>query len=64
MEKTFDLICEMDHSFDRKIAWNGESVPDIVIMPGNIFLCKVGRYASPGDRYWYRIADICDLSQS
>lgn len=71
-DKKFTLIVEgnsadVGHVAPHKLElngliWNGESPPDIVIMPaGAIMLVKVGRYAAPGDQYCYRIATVAKL---
>ena len=39
------------------LEWNGESPPDVVLF-GNVTLIKIGKYASSGERYCYRIASV------
>lgn len=55
-DKTFDLVVEEDHTLDRTgLAWDGESPPDVISHEDKL-LVKVGRYASAGNKYRYRIA--------
>lgn len=65
-EKRFDLIVERSAQITnplelKNLYWDGESPPDIVIMPGGTMLVKVGRYASPGERWCYRIATVANM---
>ena len=46
----------------NNLRWDGNSPPDIVVMPGGLMLVKVGRYISEGNRYAYRMADVAYLS--
>lgn len=39
------------HEIDQEIKWEGDHVPDLMILPDGSYLMKIGRYASPGDRY-------------
>lgn len=63
--KTFDLIVEKSPTNIelelRKLRWDGESPPDIVVMEGGTMLIKVGRYAAPGDQYRYRVARVARM---
>ena len=60
-DKTFDLVVEAGPNgpgFELPgLAWNGDSPPDVISYRG-VLLMKIGRYASPGDRYCYRAAVI------
>lgn len=64
--KTFDLIVERTSTNVAlelsRLRWDGDSPPDIVILENwGTMLIKVGRYASPGDRYRYRVASTARM---
>jgi hypothetical protein len=58
--------------FELELPWDGERTPEVIEVgpwPARegdfpraactgMVLVKVGRYASPGDRYWYRRAEM------
>jgi hypothetical protein len=49
---------ELDH-----LVWHGDDPPDVVILESGTTLMKVGRYASPGEQWRYRIAVVAHLSK-
>lgn len=63
-DKTFTLCFEGDehtNKFEMEVTWNGDSPPNVITVNFGGTLVKVGRYASPGDRYWYQRADVARL---
>lgn len=58
----FDLVVEEEPGMKlTRLIWDGDSPPDIVVLPTGLLLCKVGRYAAPGDQYRYRVAVVSHL---
>jgi hypothetical protein len=64
--KTFDLIVEggydenyrpRPHLYEfNSLPWDGDSPPELIVLPDGAHLIKIGRYLSAGDRYCYRVA--------
>lgn len=66
MANTFTLCFEgdtIDDKFEVELTWDGEGVPDVVEVARGGTLVLVGRYASPGKRYWYRRAQVVIADQ-
>jgi hypothetical protein len=68
----FDLIVEGKPTSDfltipppelelNKLEWPGNEPPDTIILSGGLALIRVGRYASPGERWRYRVATKAKL---
>lgn len=60
--KRFELVVEEDHTLDREIAWESDSVPDVVIVDKQTMVL-VWRYHGPADRYRYRRATVLNVDQ-
>jgi len=44
--------------FEQTFVWEADSVPNVIVYPGGAVYVLIGKYAAPGERYWYRRADL------
>jgi hypothetical protein len=72
--KTFDLTVE--GNFDprnpltvnppklelKKLVWEGDSPPDVIVISDDVMIVKMARYLTPGNHYRYKAASIAKLT--
>lgn len=59
-KKTFIACLEQAH-VAYEIQWEGERVPDVIGLPNGMLIRKIGKYASPGDRYCFEQIEIINI---
>lgn len=56
-KKTF-IACLEEENVAYEIQWDGEHIPHVIGLPNGTLIRKIGKYASPGDRYCFEQIEI------